>query len=293
VLERFCEFSGKSPARLLAVARTPRGRLEILELLEWWIESLKGARSTKLNYISTVRGYFAFHGRPLPKSFPVWTRRLRSDRPVAYKFLHKDAFKRMIEACRNDPRTKSMLLVQFQSFSTLRSLVAIGNSMGLKIAGELRRGANLVPLHFKYLGRTGWISYIGKDACDSLRAWFSTRGWPDSGNPYIWPIRSRGHGGKPRPLTERAVSNAYSKLAVGLGLRPRKGAGRGSWIRYGVGSTQVRNLAVACAMLGGTDHMIVHALAGHKIDWEALHGWPPDEKSLEQAYRKIEPYLSV
>jgi integrase len=290
VLERFCEFSGKSPARLLAVARTPRGRLEILELLERWIESLKGARSTKLNYISTVRGYFAFHGRPLPKSFPVWTRKLRSDRPVAYKFLDKDAFKRMLEACRNDPRTKSMLLVQFQSFSTLRSLLVIGNTMGLKIANELRKGASLVPLHFPYRGRSRYearVSFIGKDACDSLRDWFSVRGWPDPDNPYIW-VR---HGGKRGQLTTRDVSNAYSRLAIGLGLRPRKGAG--SWVRYGVGSTQVRNLAVACAMLGGADHMIVHALAGHKMDWEALHGWPPDEKSLEQSYRRIEPYLSV
>jgi hypothetical protein len=58
VLERFCEFSGKSPARLLAVARTPKGRFEILRMLERWIESLEGTTSTKLNYISTVRRYF-------------------------------------------------------------------------------------------------------------------------------------------------------------------------------------------------------------------------------------------
>jgi hypothetical protein len=39
--------------------------------------------------------------------------------------------------------------------------------------------------------------------------------------------------------------------------------------------------------------MIVHALAGHRVDWEARRWRPPDEKSLEQAYRQIEPHLSV
>jgi hypothetical protein len=165
----------------------------------------------------------------------------------------------------------------------------IGNGMGLKIGSELRKGANLVPLHFLYRGRGGyesWVSFIGKDACDALRDWFAVRGWPNRKNPYVWPIS---RGGKSGRLTARDASNAYSRLAVSLGLRPSKGAG--SWVRYGVGSIQVRNLAVARALLGGADDMIVHALAGHKVDWEAHHWNRPDEKLLEQSYGKMEPFL--
>lgn len=290
VLARFSRFCRRSPAELLKMSGpTAENRLER------WIDTIKASRSTKLSYISTVHSFFRYNHRPLPTPPRLWTRRLKSARPRVDRFLDKPTFRKMLDACdaRGDRRTKSMLLVQFQSFAGLRELLTIGNSMGLKIGGELRKGANLVPLHFLYLGRRyeGWISFIGKDACDALRDWFAVRGWPDPRNPYIWPISSRGRRGKPRPLTERAVSNAYSKLAIGLGLRPRKGAGSG--VRYGVGSTQVRNLAVACALLGGADHIIVHALAGHKVDWEAGQRRRPDEKLLEQSYRNIEPYISV
>jgi hypothetical protein len=66
VLARFSRFCHRSPAELLRMSdRTA------MKWLERWIDSLKAARSTKLNYISTVRGYFAFHRRPLPKYFPV------------------------------------------------------------------------------------------------------------------------------------------------------------------------------------------------------------------------------
>jgi len=293
MLERFCEFSGKSPARLLALARTPKGRLEILEILERWVGSLKGTRSTKLNYLSTVREYFAFHGCPLPKLSPSWTRGARTGSPHVERFLDKQTFKNMIEACRDDPRTRSMLLVQFQSFSTLRALLQVGNNMGLKIAGPLRKGANLVPLRFQHAGGGGWISYIGKDACDALRDWFSFGGWPGPQSPYIWPTIPTPYTTNRRPLTEGAVHDAYARLSIRLGLRPQRTSGKGTRVRYGVGSTQVRNLAVASAIVGGADHMIVHALAGHRVDWKARRGRPPDEKSLEQAYRQIEPHLSV
>jgi hypothetical protein len=185
-----------------------------------------------------------------------------------------------------------MLLVQFQSFSGLRELLMVGNSMGLKIGSEIQKGANLVPLNFPYRGRGrhSWISFIGKDACDALREWFTVRGWPNSNNPYLWPIRRRG--GKPRPLTERAVSNTYSRLAIQLGLRPRRASGKGSWVRYHASPKEVRHLAVACARLSGVESIIVHALAGHKVDWEARHWRQPDVKLLEPFYRKMEPYLS-
>jgi hypothetical protein len=286
VLARFAHFCRRSPADLLKMnTRTAES------WLERWIATIKASRSTKLSYISTVHSFFHYNRRPLPTP-RLWTRRLISDRPRVDRFLDKRTFRKMLDGCdaSGDKRTKSMLLVQFQSFSTMRSLLALGNSMGVKIAGELRKGANLVPLHFRYRGRSIYearVSFIGKDACDSLRDWFSVRGWPDPDNPCIWPI---GHGGKARELTARDVSNAYSRLAIRLGLRPRKGAG--SWVRYGVGSMQVRNLALACAMIGGADATVVNAFAGLRVEWDE-RSLGPDERFLELSYREIEPHLSV
>jgi len=218
----------------------------------------------------------------------------RSSRPRVDRFLDKPTFKEMLDACDacGDKRTKSMLLVQFQSFAGLRELLIIGNSMGLKIGGELRKGANLVPLHFEFRrgGRNeNWTSFIGTDASEALRDWFATRGWSSPNNPYIWPVRQNG---KARELTARDVSSAYSRLVIGFGVRPRRSTGAG--VRYGVSSAQVRKLAVACALSGaGADHMIVYALAGYKVNWQTSHLRRPDEKLLEQSYRSIEPHISI
>jgi len=51
-------------------------------------------------------------------------------------------FASMLDACKKNPRMKSMLLVQLQSFSTAGQLCWIGNMMGRQIANELRLGGH-------------------------------------------------------------------------------------------------------------------------------------------------------
>jgi hypothetical protein len=51
-------------------------------------------------------------------------------------------------------------------------------------------------------------------------------------------------------------------------------------------------LAVTCALTGGADARIVHALAGDKVNW-GKYDRRPDEGFLEQTYRRIEPHLSL
>ena len=63
-----------------------------------------------------------------------------------------DVLTTFLDACRGDPRKRSMFLVQLQSFSGPRELCIIANEMGPYIAGELKKGANVVDLYFETAG---------------------------------------------------------------------------------------------------------------------------------------------
>jgi hypothetical protein len=312
-LRLFSKFTGKSPKELLEIqdeglkSKDPDEQYRVANMLRQWIEKFQGRKSTKLNYISTVRAFFLYHRRPLPQD-TTWVRRLKSDRERVEGKLTPEMFQTLIAASQGNPRTKSMLLTQLQSFSGTRELVIIGNSMGLRVAKELKEGANRIELFFP-TGRKhsdkSWYTYIGKDSCAALREWFKERGWPDENNPYIWPsekIQAK-RSGKPQPLTESGVSQVFSRLAARLRLRPRIGHGKVSWARYGVSAGQIRDLALSLAQKARSmepnefgERVLEESseyFAGHTIDelgYRKIHRLEPDFRRRQ--YEMIEPYLS-
>jgi len=204
VLRRFCWHCRKTPACLLVIARTSRGRVRILKMLERWLDSFYLRPNTKIAYFATVHDFFSKSGVLLPRVPPFIAILLN------LKDFNGKIFASMLQACKKNPRMKSMLLVQLQSFSTVSQLCRIGNTMGPQIANELRHGADIVKLNFHGHGRRGFC-YIGKEACDSLRDWFIVRGWPTR-NPYIWPSRTRRQ--KTKQLTKEEYRQDFSRLAI-------------------------------------------------------------------------------
>jgi hypothetical protein len=174
-------------------------------MLERWLDSLYLRPNTKIAYFATVHDFFSKSGVLLPRVPPFIAILLN------LKDFNGKIFASMLQACNKNPRMKSMLLVQLQSFSTVSQLCRIGNTMGPQIANELRRGADIVKLNFHGHGRGGFC-YIGKEACDSLRDWFILRGWSTLRNPYIWPGR-RSHQ-KTKQLTKEEYRRDFSRLAI-------------------------------------------------------------------------------
>ena len=115
VLMRFCWHCRKTPARLLVIARTSKGGVRVLKMLERWLDSLYLRPNTKIAYFATVHDFFSKSGVPLPLTpLPRFIAIL-----LNLKDFNGKIFASMLQACNKDPRMKSMLLVQLQSFSTV------------------------------------------------------------------------------------------------------------------------------------------------------------------------------
>jgi hypothetical protein len=217
--------------------------------------------------------------------------------------LDPDTFDAIIHSVHGDPRTESMLLVQLQSFSGPRELVYISNKLGLHVAQELRKGVSQVELHFPRGRKTnprGWFTYIGADACDSLRAYFKTRGWPSEENPIIWPSRGGRYGNSKDPLTTKAAALVLERLAIGLGLRPKPDGVLSS--RYGYSIKEIRDLALSLSQRAvgeknsRSEPYVSESseyFCGHNIDplaYRRLHELDPEYRRRQ--YKIVEPFLS-
>jgi hypothetical protein len=312
----FCRHCGLTPTQLLELqtkarkSDDPDAEFAVLDLLKKCIGSIEGRKGTKVNYISTVRSFFDFHHRPLPED-KTWIRNIKSDRGRVEGKVNMDVLTTFLDACRGDPRKRSMFLVQLQSFSGPRELCIIGNEMGPYVAGELKKGANVIDLYFdkgRKQSDKGWHTYIGKDACDALREWFAVRGYPTKEDPLIWP--GKRYGMKGSPLTTGAVGQVFARLAGRLGYRPKfiRRNGRpippigGSHSRYGVSVKELRDLSLSLSQRAvGKENELGEAFqkdsaeyfAGHTIDalgYRKLH--QIDAEYRRRQYELVEPYVS-
>jgi hypothetical protein len=308
IVHVFCKFSGKTPTELLELQTKALTSTDIDErdaaliLLEKFIESVKGRRSTKLLLLSNMRSFFEFHRRPLPPTRRTWLKSLKSDFPKVEGHISPDELQTIVRALSGDPRRLSMFLVQLQSFSGPRELRIIDNTMGVYIGEQIKNGANLIDLHFTE-GRKhsdkAWHTYIGKEACGALRKWFAIHGYPTIESPYIWPSQ------KPQTLgqglTESAARQAFDRLVARLGMRPKIGSGKKT-DRYGKSVKELRDLALSFSQQAvGKENELderfqessAEYFAGHTVDelgYRKLHDLDPDYRKRQ--YLIVEPYLS-
>jgi len=308
-LTRFLKHLGKSPRQVLdEQAKASRSedldeKYLLTDALLDWVNSLELRRSTKKHMITVVRSFFTYYRRPLPSPERVRLQKLTDDHDEVIGKLDPDTFDNLIHAVHGDPRTESMILVQLQSFSGPGELVYISNKLGLHVAQELRRGVSLVELHFPRGRKTnprGWLTYIGADACDSLRAYFKIRGWPSEENPIIWPSRGGRYGNSKDPLTRKAAALVFERLTISLGLRPKpKGV---ITSRYGYSIKEIRDLALSLSQRAvgeknsrGEPYISESSeyFCGHNVDplaYRRLHELDPEYRRRQ--YKILEPFLS-
>jgi len=305
-VEKFCEWTGKPPRELLemekAAATNPdeRERFQVADLVQGYVRGLKGRRSYKLAEFSKLKSWFRFHRRKLPDDYDrEFIQRLRSDRPATFCKLRLEVLRDVLTAVRNDPRKRSMFLVQFQSFSGIKELMLINRHYGHYIGHEVKKGASLIELEMKWPRKGNerpYYSYIGKDAVEELRRHFEgERGWPKPGEPIWFHDREPG-----TLITSGGYYQMWSRLLASLGYRPpvpRKAQGKGSWERYGVGPHNLRDLAISmsqAAMSEGFNPQSADYFAGHTIDdlgYRQLHDLDP--KYRREQYQIVEPFLNL
>jgi len=281
----------------------PDDKYRLTDALLDWVNGLELRRSTKKHMITVVRSFFSYYRRPLPSPERVRLQKLTDDHDEVIGKLDPDTFDNLIHAVHGDPRTESMILVQLQSFSGPGELVYISNKLGLHVAQELRRGVSLVELHFPRGRKTnprGWFTYIGADACDSLRAYFKIRGWPSEENPIIWPSRGGRYGKSKDPLTRKAAALVLERLAIGLGLRPKPNGVITS--RYGYSIKEIRDLALSLSQraVGEKNNRgepytgeSSEYFCGHNVDplaYRRLHELDPEYRRRQ--YKIVEAFLS-
>lgn len=275
----------------------------VLDLLQRWIESLEGRRSSKIGRLSTVRQFFEYHRRPLPPTSRNWLKGIKSDVPSVEGKLSVDRLRAVVASLGGDARKLSMVLVQLQSFSGPRELCLIANTMGPSISEQIKNAANLIEVYFPF-GRKhsdkSWFSYIGKDGCESLRKWFAIRGYPTKDDPLIWPCKSNGGFG---PLTEANLAGLFQDLMIRLGFREGVGLLKGRAIRYGVSVKELRDLAVSIAQtcVGRTNEQnevflesSIEYFMGHAVDpmhYRKMHELSPEFRKRQ--YLTVEPYLNI
>jgi len=308
-LERFLKHVGKSPRQVLeeqakaSRSEDPDEKYRLTDALLDWVNGLELRRSTKKHMITVVRSFFTYYRRPLPS--PEWSRlqKLTDDHDEVIGKLDPDTFDTIIRSVHGDPRTESMLLVQLQSFSGPGELVYISNKLGPQVSQEVHRGSSLVELHFPRGRKTnprGWFTYIGADACDSLRAWFKIRGWPSEQDPVIWPSRGGRYGTRKDPLTRKAAALVLERIAIGMGLRPKPNGILAS--RYGVSIKEIRDLALSLSQRAvgeknsrGEPYTGESSeyFCGHNVDplaYRRLHELDPEYRRRQ--YKIVEAFLS-
>ena len=284
-------------------SENPDDKYLLTDTLLDWVNGLELRRSTKRQMVTVVRSFFSYYRRPLPGPERSRLQRLTDDHDEVIGKLDPDTFDAIIHSVHGDPRTESMLLVQLQSFSGPGELVYISNKLGPHISHEIRRGLSQVELHFPRGRKTnprGWFSYIGADACDSLRAWFKIRGWPSEQDPIIWPSRGGRYGNSKDPLTRKAAALVLERLAIGLGLRPKPNGVLAS--RYGVSIKEIRDLALSLSQRAvgeknsrGEPYIGESSeyFCGHNVDplaYRRLHELDPEYRRRQ--YKLVEPFLS-
>jgi len=294
---RFCEYVGKTPIELLTLQKNANGksddakRFAVVGLVQNFVRDLKGRRAYKVGYYSTIKSWFASNWRALPRDYDrkfVGELRDDSDRPETPLVISLDILRDTLTRLRGDPRRRSMIAVQYETFSGVHELIDISNNLAYEIGEKIKRGDNIIELHMRWSRKNhnkSWHTFIGNLGCAALREYFETaRGYPKQNEP-IW----FGNHGSVKALTRKAYSEIWTRLMIGLGFRPdsprRRGVGsEGCWTRYGLGAHQLRRLAISQAQLatgkslkqGGStfDPRSAEYFSGHNVDplnYQRLH----------------------
>ena len=182
-LMRFFRWANKTPAQLLEMQRVARSakddkeQFAVLDLVEEYVRSKKGARSTKETDYTCIRSFFAHHRRPLP-SDPNFSRNLRGDRPRVTGKITMEVLRTILESLRNDSRRRSMVLTQFGGFMGTKELILVNKTYGHMIGEKLKAGEQgpiEIEMTWQRKGNPEpYHTYLSTMACQELKKYFES-----------------------------------------------------------------------------------------------------------------------
>jgi len=309
-LVRFFRAVGKTPEELLEMQRIARTETDedkqfvVLDIVERFVSSMKGTKSTKETMYYTVRGFFKFHRRRLPDDDRDFARKLASDRPRVVGRINFEVFQNVVNLLRNDPRRLSMILTQYSTFSGAKELCLINENYGYEIGQRIQAGESPIELAMVWQRKENddpWFTCIADFGCVALKQYFeSVRGYPGKGEP-IWLSERPQDRGKNVPINETSYAQMFTRVVAKLGYRPqvvdrrtlkhRNAPKNPSHLRFGLGVHELRDLAISQsqrAISEGFNPESAEYYAGHSIDpfhYRKLH-------NLDPQYRK-EQYVIV
>jgi hypothetical protein len=293
---------------MAATRSDDKERFVVTDLAQSYIRQIQGRKSYKTVQYSLIKSWFRSHRRKLPDDYDRdFIRQLKSERPSVSSKLTMDVLRDALTVVRNDPRRRSMVLTQFQTFSGVKELTLINENYGHYLGEKIKAGEVPIELEMKWQRKShgeSWFTYIGKAAAEALKEYFEReRGYPTPGEPIWYEVKS------PKskiPMTRKAYQQMWARLVALLGYRPplpREAAGKaGPWTRYGLGTHKIRTLAISQSQsaIGKTLNLdgrpfnpeSAEYFAGHEVDelgYRQLHGLDPNYR--REQYMIVEPYL--
>jgi len=222
-LRRQAGWEFVSPRDLVVRSIQAEDPYEILDLVQTYVSSLRGRKTSKIKAYSVIRSFFLHNRCALPVD-PAF--RIHGDEaPV----LAKLAVENILEAYHAANLCyKSAIMVKWQGFLDNARLVYVGQHLSEQVVNQIQRGIHPVRIDLpgrkaKKNDREGtFYSFIGKDAVNALTLYFEEeRGWPKPNEP-IWLIKEG------KTLTRTAFMACWIRLFRKMGRVPTRKGEHGS-----------------------------------------------------------------
>ena len=282
-------YSGHTPDQLIEYQRnaTNKQQYDILDLVQRWVQSLKGRYETKRHRYNAVRSFFSHNRAYLPpdKSFKI-----RGDIPPVRAHLSADDVRSIVLTC--NVMYQAIFLCLLAGGMGQEEFIWWSNNGLDKLEKDLMNEERIirVDLPGRKSGRNqnGYYTLIGGDALEALKNWMAERSSMirEKGvdtrsiflNQFGGPIN------KPSVYTYwyRHLSKASLVVAI-----ERQGN------RTGKNPHELRDTFRTLWEKSGAKSSVAEFAMGHVVDTLGYNKAHQDETWVRKEYRKALPYLNI
>jgi len=289
-----------TPRDLLIRHTQAEDEFVLLEMLQEYIGTLKGRKSSKRKAYSVVRSYFSHNYCALP-SDPNF--RIHGDKPPVQGKLTVNDIVEIYHAA--SLRNRSLVMFKWQSFMDSERLEYVNRNLADHVVAEMKKGT--CPIKLTLPGRKEnendiegqFHTYIHQDAIDTLtRYWDEDRGhWPKHGEP-LWVIEgARAVKDPEKPLDKASFEAMWLRLLRHTGKVPQRKGPLGT--RYGFNMHEMRDAAATYlhvkAKGAGLDMDCVKFWSGRtgELDPNKYDKFFEDANWMQAQYELAAPYLNI
>ena len=281
------EFSHFTPDELVEfqIEASGRERYRILDVVQSYVNTVKGRHGTKVKVYSTIRSFFMHNRAELPRdgSFHI-----RGDKPKVVGNLKPEEIRQIILS--SNECYRAIFLCMFQGAIDRESFIWWNNYGWPKLKEALKGDSEVIRIDLP--GRKNarnlrpYYTFIGPDAIDALRKWIPLRAKEASA------IFTDQLG---KPVSSNAVKQYWDRHLRRLGLvkRVHTGKGRGGGVRYGKNPHEMRDVFRSLWEKSSAKPSVAEFLMGHEVDPLEYNKAFKDEGWVRREYLKALPYIQI